>query len=195
MIKTLAVNYGLHIDRYITVNMRSFEKIIDAVGGVDLYLPYDVDGKSIDPEDPFDLGFFPAGYHHYNGETVVRFARIRMMDNDYYRTTRQSMILKAMWKKIISPEILPRLPQTISLLVSSIRMNFQAQDIQSLVCIAPLLDETTLTFVNIPLEILKENRIFVDRLQKYVYVYQVDKGEFKTLIQDFQSGIWPSAEP
>lgn len=195
MVKTLAENYGLQIDRYITVNMLTFEKIIDTIGGVDIYVPYDVDGKSIDPEDPFDLGFFPAGDHHFDGETAVRFARIRMMDNDYYRTTRQSMILKAIWKKLVTPEILPKVPQLISLLSGSVRMSLEAKDIQSLVCLLPLLDDSTLTFVNIPLEMLKEDRIFVERIQNTVFVNQVDPVAFKGLIRDFQRGLWPTPEP
>ena len=69
-------------------------------------------GLSIDPDDPFDLGYFPKGDHHFDGETAIRFARIRMMDNDYYRTIRQSMVLEALWKKIISPNILPQNPTT-----------------------------------------------------------------------------------
>jgi len=195
MITTLQANYDLAIDRYITVNMQSLERIIDTIGGVDIYLPYDVDGKSTDPDDLFYLGFFPAGLHHFTGESAVRFARIRMMDNDYYRTTRQSLILKGMWKKVLSPEILPKLPELVSLLSGTVRMNLQIEDIRSLVCLAPLLDEATPTFVNIPLEMLHEGRIYDTRFKNLVYAYQVDVNDFTVLLQDFQEGFWPVKEP
>ena len=158
-------------------------------------LPYNVDGKSTDPDDPFDLGFFRAGEHHFNGETAVRFARIRMMDNDYQRTTRQSMILKAFWEKVISPGILPKIPEMINALSDSVQMNFQPKDIRQFVCLAPLLNEGNLTFVNIPIEMLQETRVYVDRYDDTVFVYQVDEEEFKKLIQDFQKGTWPPKEP
>jgi anionic cell wall polymer biosynthesis LytR-Cps2A-Psr (LCP) family protein len=175
--------------------MQALEQIIDTVGGVDLYLPYNVDGKSTDPEDPFDLGFFQAGNHHFDGETAVRFARIRMMDNDYNRTTRQSMVLKALWEKVITPEILPQLPQMITILSGSVQMNFQASDIRPLVCLAPLLDEQSLTFANIPLEMLDESRIYLSSVQNTTFVYKVDQAEFRALIQDFQQGRWPTPAP
>jgi LCP family protein required for cell wall assembly len=195
MIDTLSHNYNLFIDRYLTVNMPAFEEIIDAVGGVDVYLPYDVDGKSIDPEDPFDLGFFPAGSHHFDGETASRFARIRMMDNDYLRTTRQTMVLKALWKKIITPSILPRLPELIAALSGSVQMDFKPKDIRPLACLLPVLDNQTLKFVSLPEDMLQETRQFADRYQKTLFIIKVDESDFKRLMGDFQRGVWPTPEP
>ncbi len=36
---TLQSNYGLHVDHYLTVNMYAFRNIVDALGGLDVYLP------------------------------------------------------------------------------------------------------------------------------------------------------------
>jgi LCP family protein required for cell wall assembly len=191
MAVTLQLNYGVQIDRYLAVNMQSLEAIIDAVGGVDLTLPYDVDGKSTDPEDPFDLGYFPAGNHHFDGETTLRFARIRMMDNDYQRTTRQSLVLEALWEKIVSPSILPKVPGLVEILSGSLQMDLRAEDIPPLVCLAPLLDEDTLIFVNVPLEMLHETRVYVDHIENTVFAYRVDRDEFSQFLDDFQRGIWP----
>jgi len=195
MIDTLFHNYNLQIDRYLTVNLLAFESIIDAVGGVDVYLPYDVDGKSIDPNDPFDLGFFPAGMHHFNGETAGRFARIRMMDNDYLRTTRQTMVLKALWKKLITPSILPKTPELIAILSDSVQMNFEARDIRPFICLLPMLDNETLKFVSLPQEMLQETYMFVDRYQKNLFIIKADETELKRLMGDFQRGVWPTPQP
>ena len=40
---TLAHNYGLYVDHYGAVNMIAFQKIIDALGGIDIYLDQDWD--------------------------------------------------------------------------------------------------------------------------------------------------------
>ena len=44
--RTLALNFGVNADRYIAVNMRTFEKIVDAVGGIEVNLPNGVDGRT-----------------------------------------------------------------------------------------------------------------------------------------------------
>src|SRR5215212_683275 len=41
--RTLTLNFGTQIDHYAAVNMRTFEKIVDAVGGIDVTLPDAVD--------------------------------------------------------------------------------------------------------------------------------------------------------
>ena len=37
--RTLDLNFGLRVDHYGAVNMQTFVKIVDAVGGIDIYLP------------------------------------------------------------------------------------------------------------------------------------------------------------
>src|SRR5512138_1971743 len=48
MARTLALNFGANIDHYAAVNMRTFEKIVNAVGGIDINLPQAVDGRTAD---------------------------------------------------------------------------------------------------------------------------------------------------
>jgi LCP family protein required for cell wall assembly len=195
MIETLKLNYGLRIDNYITLTMESVEKVIDAVGGIDVTLPYNLDGKSSDPDDPFDLGFFEKGTHHFDGETAVRFARIRMVDSDYYRISRQSMVLSALWEKAVSPAILPHIPQLVYALYGSVQMNLSANDIRYLACLAPQLSSDTLTFASIPLDMLEEDRITVERYNNPIFVWKVDEAALDRLMRDFQNGHWPSPEP
>jgi LCP family protein required for cell wall assembly len=170
VIETLKLNYSLRIDKFITLTMETVEKVIDAVGRIDVTLPYNLDGKSSDPVDPFDLGFFEKGDHHFDEETAVRFARIRMVDSDYYRISRQSMILKALWEKMVSPTLLLHIPQLVYALYGSVQMNLTANDIRYLACLAPQLSIDTLTFASIPLDMLEEDRINVERYNDPIFV-------------------------
>ena len=63
------------MDHYAVVNMSILATIVDAVGGVDIDVPYDVEK-------------FSAGYQHMTGEQAVAFARIRSVDNDWFRGVR-----------------------------------------------------------------------------------------------------------
>jgi anionic cell wall polymer biosynthesis LytR-Cps2A-Psr (LCP) family protein len=41
---TLEFNFGATSDHYISVNLQTFTKVVDAMGGIDIVLPYVVDG-------------------------------------------------------------------------------------------------------------------------------------------------------
>ena len=44
--RTLNLNFGAQPDHYLAVNMHTFEAIVDAIGGIDVYLPYEISVKS-----------------------------------------------------------------------------------------------------------------------------------------------------
>jgi LCP family protein required for cell wall assembly len=70
MVKTVEQNTGLTINDYVEVNFLGFVKVIDALGGVNICLPYPVN----DPNSGLNL---PAGMHHVNGLTALEYARDR----------------------------------------------------------------------------------------------------------------------
>ena len=63
--RTLAMNFGMYADRYVAVNMRTFEKIVDAVGGIRVDLPNGVDGRTA--KDRSERLIFPPGPQILNG--------------------------------------------------------------------------------------------------------------------------------
>jgi len=64
--RTLTLNFGTRIDHYAAVNMRTFEKMVNAVGGIDVTLPATVDGRT--RTIGASVFFFLAGTHHLNGQ-------------------------------------------------------------------------------------------------------------------------------
>jgi LCP family protein required for cell wall assembly len=70
MVRTVEQLTGLAINDYVEVNFLGFVKVIDALGGVNICLPYAVD-------DPYSGLRMSAGEHHVNGITALEFARDR----------------------------------------------------------------------------------------------------------------------
>jgi LCP family protein required for cell wall assembly len=70
MVQTIEQATGLTVNDYIEVNFLGFVKVIDALGGVDICLPYAVD-------DPYSGLHMSAGEHHVDGITALEFARDR----------------------------------------------------------------------------------------------------------------------
>jgi len=70
MVQTIEQATGLTVNDYIEVNFLGFVKVIDALGGVNICLPYAVD-------DSYSGLHMSAGEHHVDGITALEFARDR----------------------------------------------------------------------------------------------------------------------
>lgn len=88
MVKTVEQATGLVVNDFVEVNFLGFVKIIDALGGVNVCLPFTVD-------DPYSGLHLSAGHHHVNGITALQFARDRhsFALSDLTRITDQQQLL------------------------------------------------------------------------------------------------------
>jgi LCP family protein required for cell wall assembly len=92
---------GLTIDHYVEVGFGSLTRLVDAVGGVDLCLDYDV-------EDPKSKLQWAEGCHLADGATSLAFSRMRYADptGDIGRAGRQRQVLGALIGKVARPSSL-----------------------------------------------------------------------------------------
>lgn len=188
--RTLDLNYGLQPDHYGAVNMATFVKIVDAVGGIDVYLPQPVDGRPIDDKTE-DMGYFPAGDHHLSGEAALRLSRVRKKYNDFVRMDNQNLVLCALRDKILSPSVLPRLPQIIGAFQDSVVTDLSPAQLSQLACLAPRIRRENLLFASLPEEMLDPGREFSEHLRDTTFVYHTDPSEVQALLDAFQAGTWP----
>ena len=111
---------GVSIDHYIIINTKSFKKIIDAIGGIDIDVP-----KRMHYEDPWDddgglIIDFQPGMQHMDGAKAVTYVRYRDEEGDLGRIRRQQDFVRACMEKIVSPSIIPKLPAVIKEVMDSI---------------------------------------------------------------------------
>ena len=112
---------GVNIDHYIIINTKSFKKIIDAIGGIDIDVP-----KRMHYEDPWDddgglIIDFQPGMQHMDGAKAVTYVRYRDEEGDLGRIRRQQDFMRACMDKIVSPAIIPKLPSVIKEVMDSIQ--------------------------------------------------------------------------
>jgi LCP family protein required for cell wall assembly len=110
------------VHAYVRVDFAAFEKIIDAVGGVDVYC-----------QRPFyDFLFndgFPKGWLHLNGKRALAYARYRYVNgpegDNFARELRQQQVLNAVRDKVqhANPQLALRLIGTLPTLSSSTKTN------------------------------------------------------------------------
>ena len=118
---------GIRIDHYIIINTHAFQKIVDAIGGIDI----DVE-KRMYYEDPWDddggliINLRP-GLQHMDGKTAVTYVRYRDEDGDIGRVKRQQKFMRAIVDAVTTPAILPRLPGIISSVIDSVKTDLSVR--------------------------------------------------------------------
>lgn len=88
------------VDYYVKLNFHAFVEIIDAIGGVEVEVPYEI--KEMDSSDRKDSIHLYPGLQTLNGEEALAFARTRKKDSDIERGKRQLEIINAVIDKATS---------------------------------------------------------------------------------------------
>jgi LCP family protein required for cell wall assembly len=184
--RTLAHNYGLYVDHYGAVNMTAFVKIVDALGGIDLYLEQDWDGTPID-DITEDMGYFTAGQHHMSGEEALRFSRIRKRYSTMARENNQTLVLCAIKDKVLSPSVIGSIPQLINSLIGEIQTDLTPAQISQLTCLLPKLGKDDLQFVSFPDEFMVSGREFDPNLGNTTFVWNIPKEDIQAFMRDFEN--------
>jgi len=191
MARTLDLNFGLRVDHYGAVNMEVFKKLVDAVGGIDVYLPTDVDGTPIDAKTA-NMGYFYAGQQHFNGDKALRFSRIRKRYNDFTRADNQNIVICALEKKLTQPEVLTKIPQIIAAFKGQVLTDLSPEQFGQLACLLPKLDRKNIIMTGLPEEIFSSDRQYSPMQKDLTYVLKVDNSVIRDYISQFMAGTWPT---
>ncbi len=89
---------GIPINYYVKMDFYGFRQLVDTLGGLD-----------IDVEKNFNdsvVGLYLSkGWHHLDGETVLRYVRSRYTDSDFDRSRRQQQVILALKDKLLRTRI------------------------------------------------------------------------------------------
>ncbi len=130
-IKTIEHNFGVHIDRYASVDFNGFAKIIDALGGVDMKLT-DKEIAYVNSDSQSPTKIVGTGVVHLNGLQTLSHARNRhSAGSDYDRTQRQRNVMIAVIEKFKTASI-PQITKAISDVAPLITTNFKTSEITKL---------------------------------------------------------------
>ena len=120
---------GIRIDHYIIINTRAFQKIVDAIGGIDINVE-----KRMYYEDPWDddgglIIDLRPGMQHMDGKTAVTYVRYRDEEGDIGRVRRQQKFMRACVDAVTTPAILPRLPAIIASVIDSVKTDLSVRQL------------------------------------------------------------------
>lgn len=139
--QTVEYNLGIPVQYYVRLNFSAVIKLIDLVGGIDVYNDEDINDLSY-PDmnfgyDPFKL---KAGWQHLDGATALKYARTRHGSSDFARMRRQQQVILALRDKASDPgtmtRLLPQAPQILQTLKDSLESNLTPLELAQLATLA-----------------------------------------------------------
>ena len=131
---------GLGVKYWLTINFQGFRDFINAIGGIDVYVPDSFTAKYPANDDPsvnpnWITVHFSKGMQHMDGETAIRYARARyVLDNpaegsDFARSARQQIMMKAALTKVKQMSTWPSLFNALTALQHTIYTNLSLADL------------------------------------------------------------------
>lgn len=136
-IKTVQTNLGIPIHYYVRVNFNGFVRVIDTIGGIDIY----VEEEIYDPQYPdqgygYDPLYISAGHQHMDGELALKYARTRHSGSDFDRLQRQQQVIMAARDRVLRldllPQLLPKLPDLLKNVGDAVQTDLQPDEILNL---------------------------------------------------------------
>lgn len=139
---------GVPVDRYVRINVQGVEKLIDALGGVTVYVPKDMKYTDHSQHLYIDL---KQGEQHLNGEQALQFLRFRYdAYGDIGRVQRQQTLMRALVEQTLSPATLTRIPQILSVIQENVDTNLTVEELVALVGFAAQLKRADLQMLMLP---------------------------------------------
>lgn len=121
---------GVEIDRYVRINVQGVEKLVDALGGIEVDVPTDM--KYQDDSQHLYINL-KAGEQRLDGDQALQFLRFRYDDNgDIGRIQRQQMMMRAVLEQALNPKTIARLPKILSVIQSHVDTNLSVEELLAL---------------------------------------------------------------
>ncbi|MEH1769441.1 LCP family protein [Nostoc sp.] len=121
---------GTGIDRYIRINVLGVAKLIDALGGVTVYVPKNM--KYQDDSQHLYINL-KAGKQHLNGDQALQLLRFRHDElGDIGRIQRQQMVIRALMDQTLNPATVTQLPKVLDVVKEHIDTNLTVEELVAL---------------------------------------------------------------
>ncbi|MBL1211426.1 LCP family protein [Geminocystis sp. GBBB08] len=136
------------IDRYIRINVQGVEKFIDALGGINLYVPHNMKYTDHSQHLYIDL---KEGQQHLDGGKALQFLRFRYdAYGDIGRVQRQQTFMRALIEQALSPRTILKMPDILSVVRSNLDTNLTTNELIAIAGFTAQKDRSNINMVMLP---------------------------------------------
>ena len=140
--------FKIELDRYVRINFTTVEAVVDAIGGIDMDLTAaEVKKMSIDRV----AWGLKEGTNHLTGEMALRYARLRAVDDDWGRMSRQRRCIMAVIDKLQGASF-STLNDLCDMVMPMIQTNLTKMEIAELILYSPKFITSEFDQMTIPIE-------------------------------------------
>lgn len=170
---------SLEADYYVILDTAAVRKMVDAIGGIPMEVPIDMDYD--DEEQDLHI-HLKKGYQVLDGDKAEQFIRFRKNNNgggyktgDVGRVEAQQEFIKAAIEQVLKPATLLKLPELISLGLESVKTDMKLSDILGYIDDVKNFDKSNLRIESLPGE-----GLYIGNVSYFVH----EPDETKALIEE-----------
>lgn len=130
-IETVEHLFEIPVDYYVKVNFEAFIRVVDALGGITVDVPYELYEQN--SKDKADAIHLLPGKQQLDGEEALALARTRKLDNDIERGKRQQEIIKAVVDKAASLGSVLKYDKVLKGVGENMKTNMTFSEIKSVI--------------------------------------------------------------
>ena len=146
--KTLKETFGIKIDKYFIVHDEAIEKIVDALGGVPIYVEKKMLYHDYAGHLHIDL---EKGNNVLNGKQAIGYLRYRKDGlGDIGRTQRQQWFMKSFLETVRSPQAITKIPEVLSIANNYIKTDMGFYELSQYAAMARSIDNNKIEIATLP---------------------------------------------
>lgn len=147
-VRTVEDSFGIPVDNFMVINFRGVRELVDAVGGIDLYI--DKPMRYNDYTAKLHIDFKP-GQQHLDGKQAEAFLRFRHDQlGDIGRIRRQQQFIVAVSKKLKDPRVVLKIPDLVKVANQYVETDFSFNDMMALGFFAKDVDMKNIRTATLP---------------------------------------------
>lgn len=204
LFETLEYNYGISVDRYVSVDFTSFITAIDIMGGLDVQVYEEelywfnqyihASNLLVEPAEREHVDYVDyadGSYQHLNGKQALAYARFRYVGNgDFSRTDRQRRVVQCIFNQLKNLDV-ATLVELLNNVIPEITTNLTTEECMELILMLPEISKYQIVSWHIPdeefhyINIDGDSYVGIDfgyyMKKLYTYIYtRVDEDEIPT---------------
>lgn len=145
---TIEETFGIKINNYVVFNTEGVREIVDAIGGLPVYVEKDMKYHDYTAGLHIDL---TKGTHMLDGKTAEGFLRFRKDAlGDIGRTARQQWFLRALADRLKDPEVIPKIPATLKVVDKYVKSDLSLYQMSQYAAFATSLDMSKIETATLP---------------------------------------------